>query len=148
MKGPFGYGRYDDDPAHVGCPRAWTDMSPCIARDGGLAVADNNKCVGCGSSPGELLKEIGVTPTSNQPKAAADALCVEVLRVTDPNTAVPVKGRLSICWSCRTPTIVVDGKSQHPVTLWKRDGQTMVTPHAPQCELRGKADTDKRFAGM
>jgi hypothetical protein len=46
-RGPLGYGRYNDDPSHVGCPRAHSDMTPCIARDGHTALADDGKCVGC-----------------------------------------------------------------------------------------------------
>lgn len=55
MKGPLGYGRYGDDPLRVGCPRARTDMTPCVARDGKYAQADDGVCVGCGSEPAELL---------------------------------------------------------------------------------------------
>lgn len=58
MKGPFGYGRYDDDHGHVGCPRAKTDMTPCIARDGRFALADDQRCVGCGANPAELLFQL------------------------------------------------------------------------------------------
>lgn len=55
MKGPLGYGRYGDDPEHVGCPRAKTDMTPCVARDGKFAQDDEGFCVGCASQPAELL---------------------------------------------------------------------------------------------
>lgn len=58
MKGPLDYGRYDDDTNHVGCPRAKSDMTPCVARDGHLAVADNGVCVGCGYLPANLFKEL------------------------------------------------------------------------------------------
>lgn len=51
-----GYGRYDD--GHIGCPRAKTDMTPCIARDGDLAEDDLGMCVGCRHSAAELLKEL------------------------------------------------------------------------------------------
>jgi hypothetical protein len=54
-KGPLGYGRYNDDPEHVGCPRAKSDMTPCVARDGHLATADDGVCVGCGEHPADLL---------------------------------------------------------------------------------------------
>lgn len=57
-KGPLGYGRYNDDPEHVGCPRATSDMTPCVARDGGLAVADDGACVGCGAKPADLLRDL------------------------------------------------------------------------------------------
>ena len=30
------------------CPREKSEMTPCIARDGALAIANNGKCVGCG----------------------------------------------------------------------------------------------------
>jgi hypothetical protein len=63
VKGICGYGRYDDDPEHVGCPRARSDMTPCIARDGSLALADRDDplgqtCVGCGIDPWDALVEI------------------------------------------------------------------------------------------
>jgi hypothetical protein len=57
-KGPLGYGRYNDDPAYIGCPRAQSDMTPCVARDGHLAVADSGVCVACGSNPADLLAEL------------------------------------------------------------------------------------------
>jgi hypothetical protein len=53
--GPLGYGRYGDDPSHVGCPRAHTDMTPCVARDGKHAADDGGACVGCGKHPADLL---------------------------------------------------------------------------------------------
>jgi hypothetical protein len=60
-RGPAGYGRYNDDPAYVGCPRAKSGMSPCIARDGHLALCGDPPadCVGCGQQPGALLAELG-----------------------------------------------------------------------------------------
>lgn len=54
----FGYGRYKDDPEWIGCPRARTSETPCIARDGQTALADDQTCVGCGKRPGALLKEL------------------------------------------------------------------------------------------
>jgi hypothetical protein len=58
MKGILGYGRYDDAPEHVGCPRAKSDMTPCVARDGETAVDDGGECVGCGERPAKLLAEL------------------------------------------------------------------------------------------
>jgi hypothetical protein len=43
------------DRNQVTCPRARNYMTPCIARDGQLALADDNVCVGCGQSPKRLL---------------------------------------------------------------------------------------------
>lgn len=57
-KGPLGYGRYGDDPEHVGCPHAKSDMTPCVARDGQLAVSDEGICVGCWKHPADLLREL------------------------------------------------------------------------------------------
>lgn len=54
-KGLCGYGRCPD--GKVGCPRAQLDMTPCVARDGKLAVANDGCCVGCGQHPADLLKE-------------------------------------------------------------------------------------------
>jgi hypothetical protein len=53
-----GYGRYQDDPNHIGCPRAKSDMTPCVARDGKLAADDWGYCVGCMSHPADLLTEL------------------------------------------------------------------------------------------
>lgn len=55
--GTGGYGRYADDPDHVGCPRAKTDMTPCAARDGATASMDE-KCVGCGHLSADLLRDL------------------------------------------------------------------------------------------
>jgi hypothetical protein len=62
-RGPAGYGRYNDDPGHVGCPRAKSDMTPCIARDGHLALASMDSaggetCIGCVADPWTLIVEI------------------------------------------------------------------------------------------
>jgi hypothetical protein len=58
VSGPCGYGRYNDDPEHIGCPRATSDMTPCIARDGDLAVSDDGECVGCGHRAADLLRDL------------------------------------------------------------------------------------------
>lgn len=55
-RGICGYGRYPD--GHVGCPRAQSDMTPCVARDGHIALADSQVCVGCGAEPATLLTEL------------------------------------------------------------------------------------------
>jgi hypothetical protein len=93
VKGVCGYGRYDDSPGTVGCPRAESDMSPCIARDGHLAVADTMRCVGCGQDPQQLLDELaqsGVNVESQRSGVAgfsrahwaADRLCHVVREAT------------------------------------------------------------------
>lgn len=46
------------DPDLVVCPREKTFMTPCVARDGQTACADDGKCVGCGAEPAELLKAL------------------------------------------------------------------------------------------
>lgn len=38
------------------CPRERSFMTPCVARDGALAVADNGICAGCSYRPTMLLK--------------------------------------------------------------------------------------------
>lgn len=57
MIGPLGYGRYDDDPEHIGCPRAKSDMTPCVARDG-VNASSHAQCVGCGADVAGLLVEL------------------------------------------------------------------------------------------
>lgn len=44
------------DRNYLRCPREKSFMTPCVARDGDTAVADNGVCVGCGESPIELLR--------------------------------------------------------------------------------------------
>ena len=58
MRGLLGYGRYDDDPKHIGCPRAHSDMTPCVARDGYAGCDDRGCCVGCGEHAADLLTEL------------------------------------------------------------------------------------------
>jgi hypothetical protein len=58
VKALLGYGRYDDDLGYIGCPRARTDMTPCVARDGRLACADDGLCVGCDADPAALLVDL------------------------------------------------------------------------------------------
>jgi hypothetical protein len=60
-RGVAGYGRYDSDPDLVGCPWAKTDMTPCIARDGHLALSASRKgpqCVGCGNTLAYLYRDL------------------------------------------------------------------------------------------
>lgn len=83
-----GYGRCSDDPQHVGCPRAHSDMTPCIARDGQLALADDDRCVGCNDAPWRLLVEVKKAaklspPARSQgPSHYADQLAKIVRRIT------------------------------------------------------------------
>lgn len=63
--GPGGYGRYDNDSEHVGCPRARTPETPCAARDK-YAVDDHGLCVGCDRPPAQLLREL-VREVTNPP---------------------------------------------------------------------------------
>jgi hypothetical protein len=69
--GVCGYGRYDDEPWYVGCPRAQSDMTPCIARDGHLALADDLRCVGCNQGPIALLKELADAGVDTGPRLTA-----------------------------------------------------------------------------
>lgn len=59
-RGVAGYGRYDDDPGCVACPWAKSDMTPCIARDGRLALAGDppTYCLGCGQYLSELWHDL------------------------------------------------------------------------------------------
>jgi hypothetical protein len=94
-KGPAGYGRYNDDPSHVGCPRAKSDMTPCIARDGAICIddphTDRPACVGCGHEPVALLRELSeaYVPArrfrqTHDPRYAADRLAKLVRQATEP----------------------------------------------------------------
>jgi hypothetical protein len=46
------------DRNEIDCPRAKSWMTPCIARDGATALADDGVCVGCGGQPGALLANL------------------------------------------------------------------------------------------
>ena len=39
------------------CPREKSDMTPCVARDGDLAMTRDFRCAGCGSDIRQLLKD-------------------------------------------------------------------------------------------
>lgn len=83
-RGPGGYGRYNDEPGYVGCPRAKSDMSPCAARDGQLACADSGVCVSCGQHPAELLRDLVREVTGPAPPAA---FARKTRSAADPGTA-------------------------------------------------------------
>lgn len=70
-----------DSETYIDCPRAKSWMTPCIARDGHLAVADDGKCVGC--RLGERL----------YPFEALSALSERMGRRMDPRAYRGRKGR-------------------------------------------------------
>jgi hypothetical protein len=92
MRGPAGYGRYDEDPQTVGCPWAKTDMTPCLARDGSITLSSGQHrvCVGCGNAPDFLIADLAqeYEPARNyvsrDPERDADAFRDMVRRATDP----------------------------------------------------------------
>lgn len=43
----------------IECPRERSAMTPCIARDSDLALADDGVCVGCGITPADALADLG-----------------------------------------------------------------------------------------
>lgn len=43
---------------YLDCPRAKSAMTPCVARDGRLACADDGLCVGCGVHPADELRVV------------------------------------------------------------------------------------------
>lgn len=47
-----------EDRNEVQCPREKSWMTPCVSRDGRLAVADDSRCVGCGADPIALVEDI------------------------------------------------------------------------------------------
>lgn len=46
----------------IDCPRAKTWMTPCIARDGSSALADDDVCVGCGIHPLSAIDDLRSRP--------------------------------------------------------------------------------------
>lgn len=56
----------------VACPRAKSDTSPCVLRDGDLAVTDDGRCAGC-DLPREVARgEADADPRSMAERIAAD----------------------------------------------------------------------------
>jgi hypothetical protein len=57
----------------IDCPRAQSWMTPCIARDGHTALADDGACVGCSATPRDLLNDLaGRWPEAATVSAVAD----------------------------------------------------------------------------
>jgi hypothetical protein len=92
-KGPAGYGRYDDDPARVGCPWARSPRSACVARDGQLALFSGADpvCRGCANSPETLAEELaaeygpaGSLLAGGDPVTMADEFASMVREATEP----------------------------------------------------------------
>jgi len=79
-RGPGGYGRYDDDPDHVGCPRARSSETPCCARDV-HALDDHGLCVGCDRRPEQLLRELVREVTNPTVRTEAFTAWLELVRV-------------------------------------------------------------------
>lgn len=97
-RGPGGYGRYDDDPEHVGCPFAKSDMTPCVARDGRLALVGDppEVCFGCAHGPGYLIDDLGQDyepareyAQTGAPEADAERFTELVRAATEPATEAP-----------------------------------------------------------
>lgn len=93
VKGPAGYGRYDDDPSYVGCPWARSDRTPCIARDGRSALDGGQVqvCVGCGNDVPFLIEDMAETYeparvllTAGDPVETADQFALLVREATEP----------------------------------------------------------------
>jgi len=94
--GPAGYGRYDDDPEVVGCPRALTSRSRCAARAGREALdpapaGEDLLCHGCAHELQELVEELaGEYPPAagldvlGEQEALADEFALMVREATEP----------------------------------------------------------------
>ena len=67
-------------PEGIDCPRAASWMTPCIARDGRSALADDHRCVGCNAAPGPLVTDLlarmpsATLVRSHNPEVQADHL--------------------------------------------------------------------------
>jgi len=63
--------------SEIDCPRAASHMTPCIARDGRSALADDDSCVGCAAAPepllDDLLTRMGDTTRIGSPTPAQQA---------------------------------------------------------------------------
>lgn len=97
MDGPAGYGRYDNDPRHVGCPRARTSESPCVARLGREALMyrtgndPDPLCRHCAHDLQDLVEDLAAEyppaaglPVLEEPEALADEFALMVREATEP----------------------------------------------------------------
>jgi hypothetical protein len=50
-------GRTGINPKDLKCPLEKSYMTPCVARDGDIALTVDGKCVGCGADVEDLIKE-------------------------------------------------------------------------------------------
>jgi hypothetical protein len=94
--GPAGYGRYDDAPEAVGCPRARTARSRCVARDGRQALdsapaGEDLLCRGCAHELIVLVEELAAEypPAAGldvlgEQEALADDFALTVREATEP----------------------------------------------------------------
>jgi len=93
--GPAGYGRYTDgDSQYVGCPRARTSRSRCLARDGQLALdfrGDEPACRHCAHDLQDLVEELAAEyppaaglPVLDAPEVLADEFALMVREATEP----------------------------------------------------------------
>ena len=94
--GPAGYGRYEDDPQAVGCPRARSPRSRCAARDGRQALdpapaGEDLLCHGCAHGLLELIEELAAEypPAAGldvlgEQEALADEFALMVREATEP----------------------------------------------------------------
>ena len=93
--------------SEIDCPRAKSWMTPCIARDGRTALADDGMCVGCGHEPYTLLLDLATrySPAGDvrakNAAEAADALQLHVKGYVDrpqvhgePRSAQPTLDRM------------------------------------------------------
>jgi hypothetical protein len=87
--------------SEIDCPRARTEMSPCIARDGSAALDDPEfapDCVTCGAAPGVLIASLAeryppaaayLGAVYSDPRRAADLLTELVAGYVDALPADP-----------------------------------------------------------
>lgn len=59
---------------HIDCPRAKSDMTPCVLRDGELAADDRGCCVGCGERIDKSAPQTGGGDALKRPKIKLDEL--------------------------------------------------------------------------
>lgn len=94
--GPAGYGRYTDDQEAVGCPRARSARSRCVARDGREALdpapaGEDLLCHGCAHELVRLAEELAAEypPAAGldvlgEQQALADDFALMVREATEP----------------------------------------------------------------
>lgn len=134
--------------SEIDCPRAKSPMTPCVLRDGDLAVADDGLCVGCGIRPYEELARLAQKMGRAVPPAdALHGLVQDYL--TQEGRHVP--------WGTRDPegaTVTTDHPAScpecgrvHVMGCWWCGADLDARDHYGSCQRAGQSSTQENQEG-